>query len=126
LAWTLTCGAVAVTLPWSPRDIVDNNDSNLVIFDQDSDEPVYIVPSLNGRQLTITGGLRDSTNTLTETNYLAKLRSMKGKEIDLDSTDGQYDGYWLCKNVTFRRIAEGALRYQYVIILMKGALVEEL
>jgi hypothetical protein len=52
---------------------------------------------------------------------LIPLKAMKSHEVYLTSPDGQYDGYWLLKSASFRRIAEGGfVRYQFVLTLLQG------
>jgi hypothetical protein len=122
--WTITCGAVAVTLPKAPSEIIEEGGGNIEEFAQDGDEPVLIVPNLSSKTLTIQGSIyvEGQNNSYLETNYLSKLRGMKGKEVALTTPGGQYDGDWIFKNFVFRRVAEGAFaRYAYVIIFSQGA-----
>jgi hypothetical protein len=128
LSFVLARDAITVTLP-IVNDLSDGGDCNIELFDQDRVKPIIIIKNDTVQTLTLQGyfWVTNQNNSDLETNYLAGLRAIKGKEVTLTSLDGQYDGSWVLKSYVFRRIAEGQLtRYAFTVVLLQGDDVIEL
>jgi hypothetical protein len=123
VTWTLTYGAVSVSLP-TVASVVDDGGANAEFFEQDEDQPYVMLKSLREQNITLQGSIyvAGQTDAQLETNYLSKIRGLKGQFVTVTSTDSQFDGVWMLVNYNFRRVPEGTLvRWQYVLTLSRGS-----
>ncbi len=122
MTWTISAGT-GITLPLEPSRVTEVNPAVVDVFQTDGDAPVIIVPGLDAQSLVVEGWIyvAGQTNAQLESNYLAPLRAMRGKEVAVTSPDSQYNGNWVLISFDPRRVPDGAIvRYYYSLKLLRG------
>jgi phage protein U len=103
----------------------ETGDSDIEVFKSDAVEPTIIVKGPSERTLAVQGSISvaGQTNAQLNTSYLIPLRAMRAKEVTLVSPDAQFDGLWVLKSYSFRRVSEGAVvkRYAFSLTFIQGA-----
>jgi hypothetical protein len=113
LTWTIG----EVELPWAPSRCTLRRPAKVEEFEQDGNDPIYMVPSSGGFELVLEGSLVGDKSTIMG-SYVFPLMSQVGEVIEIDGSSA-YDTTWLC--VDFTWVEVNAKQVNYTIRLLMGA-----
>jgi len=113
-----------VELPLTPFRCKETGPARIKTGDLPGGEPFLISEGLKGTQLIVEGYIYESGQTLAQlkTSYIDPLRFLRYKQVELDTPDSMYDGFYIFEDFQFDQAYQHPAGFKYKMLFKKGSL----